>query len=115
MIFYWQDMPTKAFDINTNQETTYYSSNFLGIEFSVFFDYYLKPPLRLYFVGSVFLPGTHFSDIRGKPISAIQARAIADRLRRLDRQDVTGFLSERIPNLGDDAATSFNLGIEYKF
>ncbi|TET06368.1 hypothetical protein E3J79_02210 [Candidatus Dependentiae bacterium] len=115
MIFYWQDMPTKAFDIDTNQETTYYSSKFLGTEFSIFFDYYLKPPLRLYFVGAVFIPGTHFSDIRGKPISAIQARAIADRLKRLDRQDITGFLSERIPNLGDDTAISFNLGIEYKF
>lgn len=115
MIFYWQDMPTKAFDVNTNQETIYDASKFLGTEFSLFFDYYLKPPLRLYFVGSVFIPGTHFSDIRGKPISAIQARAIADRLKRLDRPDVTGFLGERIPNLGDDTAISFNLGIEYKF
>jgi len=115
MIFYWQDMPTRGYDATTDRETKYYASKFLGTEFSLFFDYYLKPPLRFYLVGAIFIPGTHFSDIRGKPISAIQSRAIADRLKQFDRPDTTGFLREQIPNLGDNTAISFNLGIEYKF
>ena len=115
MIFYWQDIPTRGFDANTGTETNDYASKFLGTEFSIFMDYYLKQPLRLYVVGSVFIPGTHFSDIQGKPISAIQSKFIQDRIKQLDRQDRTGFLSERIPNIGDDTAISFNIGLEYKF
>jgi len=115
MIFYWQDMPTRGYDINTGQETNGYASKFLGTEFSIFMDYYLKPPLRLFFVGAVFIPGTHFSDIDGKPISAIQAKFIQERIKQLDRRDVTGFLDEYIPNISDDTAISFNIGLEYKF
>ena len=115
LLFYWQDFPTKAYNADIGQETNSRASTFLGTEFSWFFDYFFTPPLRLYFVGSVFVPGTHFTDVKGKPITAAQSKAIAARVKALDRPDRSGFLKERIPNLGDDTAFSFNLGLEYKF
>jgi len=115
MIFYWQDMPVKGYDATTGLDTKDNASKFLGTEFCVFFDYFLKPPLRLYLVSSVFIPGTHFTDILGKPINRLQLQRIQDRIARLDRQDRTGYLDERIPNIGDDTAFTVNLGIEFRF
>jgi len=115
MIFYWQDMPVKGYDATTGQDTKDNASKFLGTEFSLFFNYYLKPPLRLFLVGSIFIPGTHFSDIIGKPINKLQLQRIKDRIERLDRQDKTGFLDERIPNIGDNTAYTLNMGIEFRF
>jgi hypothetical protein len=64
--------------------------------------------LKLYFVVSVFIPGGHFDDIQGKPISAAQVRA-------LDKFDRTGYDDERVPNISNNTAATFNVGLEYVF
>ncbi len=105
---YWQEKPTKKFDALTGQQLSCLASTFLGTELNVFMDYMVLKDLKIFFVGSVFFPGEHYRDIKGKPLTASQQAL-------LDRLDRTGFDDDRIPNLGDDPAYTFNLGLEFKF
>lgn len=107
-IAYWQEKASKKFDAFTNKELDIPASNYLGVELNAFMHCMVLKDLKLFFVGSVFFPGSHYRDVLGKPLSADQKRA-------LDRLDRTGFDMDRVPNLGDDTAYTFNLGLEFKF
>lgn len=107
-IAYWQEKPTKKFDAFSGKELDCLASTFLGVELNLFMYYMVLKDLKLFMVTSVFLPGAHYRDIRGKPLNA-------DQKELLDRLDRTGFDEDRIPNLGDDAAYTLNLGLEFKF
>ncbi len=108
VIAYWQEKPTHKFDAETNSELDCLASTYLGTELNVFAHYMVFKAMKLFAVGSVFFPGTHYKDIKGKPLTAEQQAL-------LDRPDPTGFSQDRIPNLGDDAAYTFNVGLEFKF
>lgn len=105
---YWQEHPTKKFDAQTGKELDCLASTFLGVELNIFSHIMLVKDLKLFAIGSVFFPGAHFRDIKGKPLNAAQKK-------QLDRLDRTGFSAERIPNLGDDTAYTLNIGLEFKF
>ncbi len=105
---YWQEKPTNKFDAKSGKELDVLASTFLGVELNLFSHWYVVKDLKLFFVGSVFFPGAHFRQIKGKPLDAAQKR-------QLDRLDRTGFDEDRIPNVGADTAYTFNLGVEYRF
>jgi hypothetical protein len=107
-IAYWQQKATNKFDAKTKTELKDEASTFLGVELNIFAHWMVMKDLKLYFVGAVFFPGQHYRDIKGKPLNPAQQKA-------LDRLDTTGFDEDRIPNIGDSTAYTFNLGIEYKF
>ena len=108
ILCYWQDEPSPCFDIDTKKELKSKADQYLGTEVNCFIDYWAMKSLRLYFVASVFLPGGHFDDIQGKPINAAQVRA-------LDKFDRSGYDDERVPNISNDTAATFNIGLEYVF
>jgi len=108
ILAYWQEKPSKKFDALTNTQLDHPANTFLGIETNIFVDFYPVQALRMYFVASIFFPGTHYRDVRGLPLNAEQSAI-------LDQLDETGFSSDRLPNLGDDLAYTLNLGIEFKF
>lgn len=108
VIAYWQEKPTHKFDAKLKKELDVDASTFLGVELNVFSHWYLVKDLKLFFVGALFFPGTHFRDIKGKPLNK-------DQQERLDRLDRTDFDIERVPNVGDNVAYTFNLGMEYRF
>lgn len=108
ILAYWQEKPTRKFDAETNMQLDKLASTYLGIEVNLFMKYMILDDLKLFFVGSVFFPGQHYRDIKGKPLNAGQQSL-------LDRLDRTGFDQSRIPNIGDDPAYTFNLGLEFKF
>ena len=108
VIAYWQEKPTHKFSAEENRELTCLASTYLGTELNVFAHYMVFKVMKLFAVGSVFFPGTHYRDIKGKPLTS-------DQQSLLDRLDRTGFSQDRIPNLGDDAAYTFNVGLEFKF
>jgi hypothetical protein len=108
ILVYWQDEPSPCFDLVTKKDLNGKAEQFLGTELNLFVDYWVMKNLKLYFVASVYIPGGHFDDIKGKPISAAQVRA-------LDRVDRSGFNNEYVPNIGSDSAATFNFGIEYIF
>ena len=107
-IAFWQEKPTNKFDAKLNKELDVLASTFLGVELNIFAHWMVMRDLKLYFVGSVFFPGAHYRGIRGKPLNASQQK-------QLDKLDRTGFDEDRVPNIGDDTAYHFNLGMEYKF
>lgn len=108
MLFYWQDEPSPCFDIDAKKDTKGRADQFIGSEMNLFLDYWAMKNLKIYFVASVFIPGGHFDDIQGKPITAAQVKA-------LDKFDRTGYNEEYVPNIGSDVAATYNFGIEYVF
>ena len=108
VVAYWQEKPTNKFDALTNTELDCKASTYLGTEINLFAHFMVLKDLKLFFVGGVFFPGTHYRDIKGKPLNATQ-KALLDRLDR------TGFSADRIPNLGDDTSYIANIGLDFKF
>lgn len=108
ILAYWQDRPTKKFDLATHKDSDMYARTFLGTELNVFVNYWPMDGLKFFLVGTIFQPGGHFEDIMGKPISEEQARAF-DRLNR------TGAPIDIIPNIAADVGWALNAGIEFSF
>ncbi len=107
-LLFWKERPSNKFDALTKQDLMEDASTYLGGELNVFADYFVFKDLKLFCVSSLFIPGTFFKDIKGRPLTA-------DQDAELDRLDKTGFSADRIPNIGDDIAYTFNLGLEFKF
>lgn len=105
---YWQHYQTKAYSARLGRELDCNAHAHLGVEMNTFFDYYPSKNLKIYGVGSIFVPGQHYTDIKGKPLNKEQQKAIDD----FDR---TGYDQDKIPNIGDDLAYTFNLGIQFNF
>lgn len=115
IIAYWTYVPTNKFDLTRINPVTgmigeqnTLASRYLGLEMNIFTYYYLLENLKWYFTGSVFLPGTQFCDIRGKPLNSEQ-----DKL--LDQFDVTDYAGDPLPNIGTDPAVTMLMGFEYLF
>ncbi len=81
------------------------ASKFLGVELNAFLSYYPFASLKCFAIGSMFLPGQHFKDIKGKPLDENQKRALAKYKNSFDT----------LPNIGDDIAYTFNIGMEFAF
>jgi hypothetical protein len=108
ILWYWQQDATKKFDIFTKSSSTNDARNYLGCEINSFMDFELLKDLKLFAVWSVFIPGAHFTDIKGTPLNK-------DQLKILDRVDVTGVDTDRLPLLGNDIAYTINIGLEYRY
>jgi hypothetical protein len=68
----------------------------------------LAPGLKLFIVSGVFFPGSHFDDIKGRPLNKAEQKF-------LNRQNDSGETTEFVPVLGTDPAFFMNLGFEYRF
>jgi len=109
VLAYWQDKPSNKFDLATQKNLEELASTFLGTELNIFSHIYLLKDMKLYLIGSIFFPGTHFRDIKGQPATAEQARALAAAINT-----TTGVLT-RAPNIGDNTAYTLNIGIDFRF
>lgn len=108
LLAFWQQTPSRKFDFVTKRDLYENARTFLGIEANIFFYVYPLKDLKLFLVTSVFFPGAHYHDIRGKPLDREQDRA-------LDVLDRTGFVQDILPNIGTDIAFTFNMGLEFRF
>jgi len=108
ILAYWEPYPDRKFDLTTKQTLAQQASSFLGIELNVYLKKELMKNLNLYGIVSVFIPGSHFDDVRGKPLNAAQWKI-------LDRFDVTGYNGDSAPGLGTNSSFTFNFGFEYLF
>ena len=109
LLLFWQEHATRKFDLSTMKSTNQNASSFLGVEANLFTHYFLFENLRLFFIGSLFVPGSHYSDIKGIPFNGAHKKTLEKAIK--DGKD--GILT--IPNQGDNTAFTLNLGIEYKF
>ncbi len=108
VLAYWQQHATKKFDIATKMSSSEYARNYLGTEVNMFFNVTLIKDFQFYAVGSVFIPGGHFDDIKGTPLNK-------DQKRFLDRVDNSGNNIEEFPLLGASPAWTINVGLEFRF
>ncbi len=108
IIGYWQAFPSNKFDIATKSFLSCPARSYMGTEINIFIRKGLMKNLEIFGIGSVFVPGGHFEDIKGKPLNEAQWRI-------LDRIDRTGYNGEAVPGLGTDLSYTINLGLEYKF
>ncbi len=107
-LFYWQEKATRKFDLDTLMDSPHLARTFLGAELNTFAYVFLMKNLKGFAVLSCFIPGSHYSDIRGKPLNRDQARALRD----VDRSADT---DAPLPNIGTDVAIAINFGLEYFF
>ncbi len=108
IITYWQEFPLKIFDKVNGVVTPKDARKWLGIEANLFGDIMLTQDFKLFFVGAFFLPGSYYDDIKGKPITKDQQKAI-------ERYNRTGFEGERVLFSSNHVAFFMNLGLEYRF
>lgn len=107
---YWQDTNIRKFDACAKKlcPPGVVASKFLGGEANIFASCYPLPSLKFFIISAVFFPGQHFRDIKGLPLNDEQVAA-------LDQFDTTGFSGDRVPNIGNDAAVTINIGMQYMF
>lgn len=108
MISYWQEKPARIFPQAVNAANERLASTWLGIEYNLFADICLDNSLKLYGVTSVFVPGSHYSDLQGIPLSK-------DQLKYLNALASAASTAEKVPLLGTNAAFTLNVGMEYRF
>lgn len=108
VLAFWEHFKTHKFNIVTRKNCNEWASPFLGTEINTFIRYDLVKNLRFFTTIALFIPGGHYSDIKGKPLNAEQNK-------KLDELDLTGDLNAAIPNLGNKTAFTINAGFEFKF
>lgn len=109
ILAYWQQKATKAFDRTTGRSfPDKFARNYLGLEANILFDATLLDSCKIYAVSSAFIPGSHYTDIKGTPLTR-------DELKLIDRPDATGITNDLNPLLSDNIAFTINVGIEYRF
>ena len=84
-----------------------------GIECNLFAEVVLRNDMKFFAVAALFLPGSYFSDVKGKPLSGEQQRYIS-------AVETTGVYAmnrnaEKTMILGTDVGYNLNVGVEYKF
>ena len=107
---FWQDFPPRKFDVVTKKELSARAHRFVGIEANIFITANPYPTLKLFLVASAFFPGPLFRDIRGKPLSKLQANL----LKNIDTDPAAGNL-RNAPNIGADNGYVVSFGFEYNF
>jgi len=104
----------KPFEINPNvlalwQERKIGNARtFLGVESGLFINYSLLKDLKLFWVSSLFFPGSHYKDRMGTPVLTDEERAFFNSENPTGKQD-------RIAGLGANVAYTYNLGLIYTF
>jgi len=104
----------KPFEINPNvyafwqQHPIGNARTFLGTEAALFINYSLLKDLKIFWVSSLFFPGSHYKDRMGTPVFTEKEREFFDSENPTGKQD-------RIPGLGNNVAYTFNLGLIYTF
>ena len=108
VLAYWETWPDRKFDALNNVLLPDHARRFLGTEVNIFMEKTFLYSLKAGITASVFLPGSHYHDVRGKPFNKEQQR-------RIDQLDRTGYELDCIPNLGTDNAFGINIFFEYRF
>ncbi|BDC35218.1 hypothetical protein Noda2021_11760 [Candidatus Dependentiae bacterium Noda2021] len=108
ILAYWQPAPGNRYDYVTKKELSSTARSFLGFETNLFAHVYLLENLKLFGVASIFFPGDHYTDIRGRPLNSDQKKA-------LEQIDTSCVKKCDVPNIGTDKSVTLNMGLEFTF
>jgi hypothetical protein len=104
----------KPFEINPNilalwqEHQIGKARTFLGVETGLFINWSLLKDLKLFWVSSLFFPGSHYKDRMG-------AAGLTKEQRDFENSQNPTAIHDRIPALGKNVAYTFNLGLIYSF
>lgn len=104
----------KFFEVNPNvyafwqEHATGNARTFLGTEANIFINYSLLKDLKIFWVSSMFFPGSFYKDRKDVSILTPEEAAY------YNDTNPTG-IQDRIANLGNDIGYTFNLGLIYSF
>ena len=98
----------KKYDALAKKSLDTYASKHLGVEFNSSLRVTLMGELVGYTSAGVFVPGQHYYDIKGKPLSSSQLKA-------LDSIDTTGFDDTNVPIIGTTPSIVLAWGLELSF
>src|SRR5207302_4737684 len=76
ILMFWEDFKINKYDVKQRKELNEKASTYLGTELNLFIDYYVFKNVRLFCVSSVFIPGSHFTDIKGRPLDKDQDKEL---------------------------------------
>lgn len=107
---YWEPSPGKKFDALAGVDLPDEASKFMGVELNTFFSYYPVSSIKCYAIGSIFFPGKHFTDVRGKPANKEELKLLEEW-----RKTAAGHLLDNVPNINDSIAYTINIGFEFAF
>jgi len=107
LLGYWQEHPTKKFNLEEKRSTNANADLHLGTELSLWFDAKLLKSLKGFIYAGIFIPGQHYKDTKGKPLNAEQQKLLEKSTS--NDSNVKRFL------LGDHFAKVLNFGFEYYF
>jgi hypothetical protein len=109
MLLYWQEHQTRFFNHHmiSKMNKPRFASTYLGLEFNTFLEICVFSDMKFFVTGAVFIPGTHYDDIKGTPLTREQKKI-------LDLESKTG-RAQGLPVLGTNSAYFVNIGFDYKF
>ena len=120
VIMYWQDVASNKFDLMTGQTSKQPASKEIGVEANTFFVVNLSESLSITGGIGLFVPGQHYADIKGKPVSADQSSALASAIATIMRNlppYAAGPLADlqNLPLIVNDVAYSASIAMGYSF
>lgn len=110
LLFYSQQRPSRLFDWKTDKFTSHLARTFLGTELNLFWEVLVSKNVNLWGVVCCFVPGTHYDDVQGRPLSRAEREY-------LDQRDPTGVPlgANKVPILGNNTAWVINAGFDFRF
>jgi hypothetical protein len=110
ILCYWQDHQTErldrlTFDPNTNPR---FLNQFLGTEYNLIIEYDIIKDGMLFVIPAVFVPGKHYKQLQGVPLTPEQERYDLDLKSGIPN-------NPREPLIGADPAFVLNIGLQYSF
>lgn len=97
IISFWQHYPTGN------------ARPYLGTELNLFVHYGMLENLEFFTTGSLFIPGSFYTDRKDA------AYLNQEQLDVADQQDVTGFTADAVKGLNDNIALTLNMGLKFTF
>lgn len=104
----------KPFEINPNvlsfwqEKQIGNARTYLGTEAGLFINWSMMKDLKLFWVSSLFFPGSHYTDRKGEAV-------LTDEERQFYNDQNPTAIQDRIAGLGNNVSYTFNMGLIYTF
>ena len=107
ILWYWQDEPSRRFQSKKRGEKSVHIPQlmdpFLGTELNILAELEIYKSCTFFLVGALFLPGTHYDQMKGLPLNEDQIRFVKQKEGPCE------------PLLGNDTAYLINFGLTVSF
>lgn len=108
LLSYWQDFATKRYNLTLRRAEEQVAAKHLGVEYNLTVTANWLKEFKTFLVTGVFVPGQHYHDIRGEPLTS-------DDIATLEELNADQYTIGKTPLLWTNTAWVLNFGCEYAF